>query len=172
MTMDPTAPPSDQLTPPADQDMAARLTKAEADKQAAEGRLRLLQKEHTTLKAQKDALEAGVGKAESDKIASLRLKVAYENGIPTDLFPLVTANTEEEIKAQVKIILNQFAKSDTPAAPVPADAGNTTPSGTPTPRPAPVSQGGPSWLEKYTAATPFERAKMDDDVARGVSKPW
>ena len=174
MTMDNQAPPSEQgSTPPPDQDMAARLAKAEADKLAAEGRLRLLQKDHTTLKAQKDALEAGVSKAESDKIASLRLKMAYENGIPTDLFPLVTGSTEEEIKTQIGIILSQFAKPDAPAAPAPAaDAGSATP-GLPTPpRPAPAAQGGPSWLEKYQAATPEERHKMDRDVENGLVKPW
>jgi len=173
MTMDNQAPPSEQgSTPPPDQDMAARLAKAEADKLAAEGRLRLLQKDHTTLKAQKDALEAGVSKAESDKIASLRLKMAYENGIPTDLFPLVTGSTEEEIKTQIGIILSQFAKSDAPPPPAPADAGSANAGATIPPRPAPVAQGGPSWLEKYQAATPEERHKMDRDVENGLVKPW
>jgi hypothetical protein len=172
MTMDNATPTSDPVTPPPDQDLAAKLAKAEADKLAAEGRLRLLQKDHTTLKAQKDALEAGVSKSESDKIASLRLKLAYENGIPTDLFPLVTGNTEAEINAQVKIILTQFAKSDSAVAPAPDDAGSTTSATTPATRPAPISQGGPSWLEKYATATPVERAAMDRDVANGKVKPW
>lgn len=167
----PTLDPVSQ-TPPPDTDLAARLAKAEADKLAAEGRLRLLQKDHTTLKAKTDALEAGVTKAESDKIASLRLKLAYENGIPTDLFPLVTANTEEDIKSQIGIILNQFAKGDAPPAPT-ADNPPPVPAGdAPPPRPAPVNQGGQSWLDKYAAAKPEERARMDRDVAEKKVKPW
>ena len=176
-------PTPDPVTPPPAPDLEAKLAKAEADKQAAEGRLRLLQRDHTTLQAKTDALQAGVSKSEADKIASLRIELSYKSGIPPDLLPLVTGNTEDEIKTQIKIIMDQFAS--TPAAPAPPavtpgneppatdpNASAATPPVPPRPQPVPVAPGQQSWLEQYRNADLEKRARMDREVQDGKIKPW
>jgi len=131
-------------------------------------KMRMTEKE--LLEERTNAAKARADLEDSKKSSSelLRLKLAYEAGVPSRFLNLVTGTTEAEVKDQIKTITESLVNAQ-PATPAPAPSVDPPPA-TPQvpaqpaipPAPAPSGRPGESWIDKYTRSTPEERQKMSE----------
>ena len=78
-------------------------------------KLNMTEKEKASAIAEATTLKEQVGSASQSQIELLRLQSAYNAGIPSDLLPLITGSTKEEIDVQIKTIVGKLTTSSTAA---------------------------------------------------------
>lgn len=83
----------------------------------AESERKNLEKQVGTLTAEVEGLKTQTTDVQKSGVEHLRLKRAYEAGVPSHLLNLVTANTDEEISTQIKTIMGEFTPSSTDPPP-------------------------------------------------------
>lgn len=130
-----------------------------------------LEKQVTTLTTEKNDLTKKVESNQSSSVELLRLKKAYEAGVPSHLLKLVTETTEEKIVEQIKAIMDELVAKpgngdpDKKAKPDP----NQKPAGQGDQKlgadgkPLPASSDKTDWVAKYSKASPAERVQLVRD---------
>jgi len=123
-----------------------------------------LHKQFIELEAKHTELAKQVDSGRSSQVELLRLKKAYEAGVPSHLLKLVTETTEEKIDDQIKAIIGELVatksadngtkKSDDNSSKS-TDAGNAKDK-----RPDPADENKSDWVARYSNATPAERVAM------------
>lgn len=156
----PATPPPAPVAQPDDK-WRGEYFKTKAEKDALESK-------HGALLTEIETLKAATASVPETNAKLLRIELAYKAGVPQHLLTLVTANSEAEIKEQIKAITEslmsaQPATPATPAATTPDPQVVTTPAQPQIPlTPTPSGRPGESWMDKYTRSTPEERQKMDE----------
>jgi hypothetical protein len=171
--IDPNNPPADPTIPPKDTPPPTEDWKKKHDD--AEAKRRILEKELNVAKTKIGTLEGTTQTANEQAVALNRTKAAYEAGLPSRLFPLVTGTTEAEIKEQVKLLLDEFGKQ--PAGDPPPVDPNAGGGGNPAPeivvppvKPVPAVGDQKMTIAKYSSLPLVERQKVDKQIADGKLK--
>ena len=165
---DPPVVPPVVTPPPQDEELKKKHDNLQAQN-------RILERDLGVVKAKVTTLEKSAQEATDSKLSLLKTKLAYEAGLPARLFPLVSGSTEDEIKGQIKLLLDEIITAPAGGTPpVLDDKGNpvtpppTTPGNPPPPKPAPG--GSKSVIDRYNEATPVERVALDRQLQEGTLK--
>ena len=145
------------------------------------GKYRLTEKELVEQKKRVTELESKLGEMDVLKVENLRIKLAYEAGIPSRLLPLVDGNTEEEIKKRIELVTNEFAAASATSS-VDNNAGNQDATNNQkndgkqiiTTSNIPPKHAGsePDWMTRFLNASLEEREKMKQAVRDGREAPF